>query len=581
MNGDCFGQLSCSSYLSSNFYQNIEIGSLTFSNYKSLLSDESIYPLNYSIRPYKYFFATDDAYNKFNGRQELNFNLLTSTEVRYHLASKASQRLQLCHNQILSSNSYLDLMTDFVSTKGYYPNQKMNLKYFRPEIEKSFLKNLYTIKIGYEIFSMSKAENGGLKDVNAFITNRTNDERTIAVRMNNSFSEAISHSMLIFQEVMIPNSSSDSIDKISKFSWKNLTKYNRSTRKFFTDRIYSELFSNTFFDTSSTHDSIFKNELVNHSTMEYYLNPILNCKADAQEVYLILDANFQLKEARLNSKQTPVFRSIQLHPGLALRTKKLSSRAYLISSFYTKPGQGIGVGADGEIRFESSVYAFSLATKDSIPPLFYFHTYSNHFVWEKNFTSIRHYSAELDYQKFWKKWQISAAVNFHHWKNHHFLNSMSEPEVYPESLFSSETFVRIQYFFNKWKLISESHIQNSNRRHIVRQPEFIQNLQVFICDSVFKSKALLQTGPYVRYVSGYILPSFNPALQEFYNGQEIKTKGFYQLSFSAQLKIKEAEIYFVLEHLNAGWNSRNYFYAVDYPLPGRIIKFGIKWLLND
>lgn len=45
--------------------------------------------------------------------------------------------------------------------------------------------------------------------------------------------------------------------------------------------------------------------------------------------------------------------------------------------------------------------------------------------------------------------------------------------------------------------------------------------------------------------------------------------------------IHGAQFYLTADHLNAGWGKRNYFYAADYPLPGRMLRFGIRWSLED
>jgi hypothetical protein len=82
-------------------------------------------------------------------------------------------------------------------------------------------------------------------------------------------------------------------------------------------------------------------------------------------------------------------------------------------------------------------------------------------------------------------------------------------------------------------------------------------------------------------VSDYTQPSFNPALQEFYNGAKVKYGSFYQLNFSVLMIIHGAQFYLTADHLNAGWGKRNYFYAADYPLPGRMLRFGIRWSLED
>lgn len=573
----CLGQGNLNSFFSDNNFENREEGLLTFPAFIKWISD-SILSKEDLLQTDKFYFRTSD---KVTETEDFNTESVNQTKIGYQLASKTSQRLQLEHHQLLSSRSSLNLMADFGSTKGFYPNQEKKIKLFHPGIQMSFFNDNYNVKFGYQYHSLKEAENGGLKDANLFIADQFNDERTVPVRMTNASSEKISKSLLINQQVKIRNGLNGSNDSASRFIWKNSTSYNRLKKKFYTDHIYSELFANVFLDTNYTKDSVIINQLANYSKMEIGLNPLLNSGADEHELYLMFDANFQITQYRLNRIKYPDFSSVQLYPGLAIRANRFSSRVYFISTFYKRLNNGYGIGADGDIKFFSSSLSFSFSTLDSCPPLFFFHTYSNHFIWDRNYASIRNHSVKVVYQKTWNQLLASAGISYQNWKNHHFLNSNSEPEVYKIVISMTEVNLNLQYKLRYWRITSDSRVQNSDHKEIIRKPGYVQYLQALISDSVFKSKAFLQAGPGVRYVSSYLLPSYNPALQEFYNGQQIMSKAFYQLNFSVQLTISQADIYLAAEHINAGWGNRNYFYAVDYPLPGRIIKFGIKWLLND
>lgn len=509
---------------------------------------------------------------------EMSFN--NSTFLSYQLASKTSQRLQLLHQQAISVNSNLGVLADIGTTKGYYPFQAESFKFFNPSFEKNFFKGKYLVMLNYKSLSWKKQENGGLKDADGFTANKTNDSRTIPVKMNDAFSEFNSKSFFIEQQFRIPKSLSDSGITTDKFSLRNVTFRNRCKKEFSADGIYSELFMNTYLDTNSTKDSVMVSELLNQTKAEYNLSSFFNFDSDKREVHLTIDANFHLLESESNGNSLPVFRVFQFEPGLSFRTDRLNAHIFFTSKFYNSLNTGYGGGTDVVFNLPSSVFSLSILSQDSCPPLFYFHTYSNHFIWERSYQSIRDYAVQLNYKKIWNKWMISSGIKMQHWKNHHYLNSDSAPEVFQESISLIRAAVHVEYNLKHWKLNSEIKMQNSDQNNLLRQPGIVQIFQVFFGDSIFKSKAMLQTGPGVRYVSGFILPSFNPALQQNFNGREVKSKGFYQLNYSTYLTLDKAEIYFSAEHLNAGWGSRNYFYAVDYPLPGLVLKFGVKWLLE-
>jgi hypothetical protein len=515
--------------------------------------------------------------------ENLNPNLSpdNTTLLWYQLASKNSQRLHLLHRQAISSKSKLKIAADFGSTKGYYPFQSQNFKYFNPQIEQSFFKERYFVQLGYEAVTLKRDENGGLKDSNGFISNTTTDVKTVAVRMNDAFSEFHLKSFKLEQRFRVPLALSDSGPTTDRFTFSNITFLNRGKERFTTGRNYNDLFMNSFLDTSSTKDSVQLSEIINQTSAEYNINSWFDIRSEKREIYLLLDGTFQLTETLRNGKPIPLFRIFHLEPGLGWRTDKINARIYVNTALGSRLNFGLGGGADIGINLQSSLLSFSVSLQDSCPPLFYFHTYSNHFIWERDYQTIRDFMVHLNYQKDYSRLKLISGIRAHHWKNHHYLNSDSEPEVFQDAISQIQFSAGVKYQLRNWRINAETKVQHSSHTELIRQPGIVQLIELFFEDSVFRAKAWFKTGPGFRYVSGYTLPAFNPALQEFYIKGENSSKGFFQLHYYAQLTIKQSEIYFAVEHLNAGWGNRNYFYALDYPLAGRMIKFGIRWMLEN
>lgn len=499
--------------------------------------------------------------------------------LRYQFGSKSSQRLKLQHQQPLSSSTGLFLSADVGATKGYYPNQTENLKFFNPEIEQLFFNKKYLMLIGYENIICKRGENGGLTRPEDFIDGKAVDEKTVQVKMNQSFFNTKKNSFYVEQRLRIPEELYDSNDTRIKFELINYTLWRTSKENFNTDRIYNELFVNSYFDTIATRDSMKFFTFLNKTDAAYKV--FSNKDSHRPEIYIAASVALSSSKAEWSMNQMPVFRMIYTEPGILVKSMGIKARAYMVTLHTNRLTDRVGAGAELSYQAENTLFSFSSFIKDSIPPLFFFHTFSNHFIWEKDYQSIRDFTTMLAVRHNWKRINTFLGVRFKQWKNHHYLNFNSEPEVFNKNISLSEAALKIDYREGRWIFHSASQLQHSNQKEIIRQPELVQFFQVLFCDSVFKKNALLKLGPGIRWVSDYTQPSFNPALQEFYNGAKVKYGSFYQLNFSVRMIIHGAQFYLTADHLNAGWGKRNYFYAADYPLPGRMLRFGIRWSLED
>jgi hypothetical protein len=72
-----------------------------------------------------------------------------------------------------------------------------------------------------------------------------------------------------------------------------------------------------------------------------------------------------------------------------------------------------------------------------------------------------------------------------------------------------------------------------------------------------------------------------PATGTFFLQNEKQLGGFPMFGVFADLKIKTATITIRVDHLNAGMGTREYYGAWRYPLQGRSLKIGVRWMLVD
>lgn len=112
---------------------------------------------------------------------------------------------------------------------------------------------------------------------------------------------------------------------------------------------------------------------------------------------------------------------------------------------------------------------------------------------------------------------------------------------------------------------------------ILKLPDFITRNTLYYSDHWFQSALFLQTGFTLNYFTGYEMNAYDPVLAEFYVQNELEIDGFPTVDFFFNGKIKQARIFFKLEHVDALLDGNNHFSAPNYPYRDFAVRFGLVW----
>jgi len=121
----------------------------------------------------------------------------------------------------------------------------------------------------------------------------------------------------------------------------------------------------------------------------------------------------------------------------------------------------------------------------------------------------------------------------------------------------------------------------SGNPNVVDLPQLGGYASIFYKNLLFKKALDLRAGADLAYWSEFYSQGYMPATGVFFQQSIDKTGGFPVVGLFADLTIKSATITFRLDHLNAGMGDRNYYGAWRYPIQGRSLKIGIRWMLKD
>jgi hypothetical protein len=133
-----------------------------------------------------------------------------------------------------------------------------------------------------------------------------------------------------------------------------------------------------------------------------------------------------------------------------------------------------------------------------------------------------------------------------------------------------------------WNWYGELHLQQADGASPVKLPLlFARNRLAF--EGLFFRNLNLSTGIECRYFSPYKAFGYSPVIGQFYLQDSVTVNNRPDISFFAHFRIRSFTGYLRFENLNTADFSnglsfiRNNFSAPHYPMPGLLIRFGIKW----
>ena len=112
---------------------------------------------------------------------------------------------------------------------------------------------------------------------------------------------------------------------------------------------------------------------------------------------------------------------------------------------------------------------------------------------------------------------------------------------------------------------------------VLNVPEFITRNSWYYQDHWFQRALFLQTGLTLKYFTDYHMDAYDPILAEFYVQNVTELGGYPVVDFFFNGRIKQARIFFKLEHVNSLLTENNNFSAPLYPYKDFAVRFGLVW----
>ena len=596
------------------------IGSASISNVFSDRNKHSVFPLMNVFEPYM---GTAENTNYVNTHKPF-------TKLSYSNGGKKDSKeetLEAYHTQNINRYFNFGLKYNLISAKGQYKFQKIVNNAFK--IFTSYEKTNYKLYSNININKIKADENGGIINDSLLIDSTfqfTTDIPTVfgGVDQGRQHDPDVLTTLKNFNFVIVQelNLSQHEMDDTLETSNEErfvpvigyILKYDKSTR-FHRDKnpqagLDEDLYSKINFNPDNTFDSLYFIQISN--TLRFKLENL-----DKKNNYNIcIDLNHERRkysfytslteEANFIGDTLTEFRFINHNywNGFLNRTQLQSNTSVAfniygsksdISSLNARAKYFIGGynAADYSLETEyllllkkkknASTLLLSLKHAGETPDYLLQTYYSNYFIWNNDFESIKR--TELSIRFTASSAKFETGIDYHLLSNYIYFDTLAIPSQYEKNL--SVVSFQLTKSLELWKIQSLNKIvcQFVNNSNYLSLPEIMAYNSTFIKHKInFKLTGggfLAMLGFDVFYNSKYFSNAYNPALGVFHQQNEKELGNYPYLDVFLNIRLKRTRFFLKYEHVNSDWLNKNYFLVLHYPRNEAMFKVGLSWTFYD
>ncbi len=450
---------------------------------------------------------------------------------------------------------------------GKIPHQENRFHYLYAST--NYQGNQYQLWANYYYSRIKTKENGGVSNP-SFLTDSLfpyENAQVFLTQAGNRYT--IQHASI---QQLFTFSKADSTSHQYRFWWIQKVSFDRA-KKIYTDVMPNiSFYRNIYYDSLKTYDSLFY-EQQRYSVGLLFANSVIN------------GTGFQFLINNLQQK-TYTYQHLSLQSGWSADinfTKQFDKQTLLFDASYGFYGY-LNKAFKGQIMSLRKVQMFkqwnswitSVMIEKKETDIFLQQFYTNHFRWNKNISYTTQYTAEtyVTHRNNTLKLFVRRINNFVC-----FDTTIQPVVVSSANIAGSELskLFQIRNVFTYHKILAQWH-NNSN----IHLPWLSAYHSLYIQQKFFKKILTIQLGADVWYHSTYSVLSYSPVLNTFYQSNNSAEAGFYPVcSVFLNASLKRARFFVKIDHLNHQWNKANFFLINKYPLPPRMLKFGIFWNFYD
>ena len=205
------------------------------------------------------------------------------------------------------------------------------------------------------------------------------------------------------------------------------------------------------------------------------------------------------------------------------------------------------------------------------------HLYTNHFVWNNNFSKIS--TTKVEAELAIPRWKFDASFGYALLGNNIYYDNQGivRQNSTPMSVMSAT----LRKDFTLWKFHFDNRLlfQVSSDEKVMPLPMLALNLRYYLEFDVVKNAMKMQIGAHGTFTTKWYAPGYNPVLGVFHNQHERKYGNCPYIDAFVNIQWKRVSLFVKAVNVNMGWPNKkaDYFSADGYIYTQRAFKFGISW----
>lgn len=504
-----------------------------------------------------------------------------TTLLDYHIGSKKEQHLMINHRQQLSSHWLAGIDFGAASSPGDFARQLKTSRNFRLWTTWAAPSRHYRFYVAFASNRIRNQENGGLASDSVFENASSLNTRTLPIRLSDASISLKTRDYVFNHELNLSRLFRKSIapDSLCSFTDNSIIlshsfHYLRKAVLFEAYRPDSGYFDTCFLDSLTTQDSLFLGQFINEFILSYHWK-----KSNRHSIRVSAGAEAEFVNYFITGSDSSYERISPLVTlewnfpgGFAVLNVKKEMEGDFSGSYFAS--------LCAKYHYNAAVqFGAQLASGKSPHALRDIYYHSNHFSWRNSFGLYEQQSLKAGI--YWNRYRFSLETENYLTRNEIFYREDLLPQTYGKDLFYGRVIIKSELHFGKFGILERIESGYSGNENVVRLPAFGLFGGFFYRNQLFKNALGFRAGIDGSWYSTYKGYGYMPATGVFYLQEQKKTGGYFMCGAFINLKIKTADIFIRIDHLNAGFGTRDYYGAVGYPLAGRTLKIGIRWMLTN
>ena len=524
---------------------------------------------NYQRNYYSaYFFKPSELYF-YNTR-------IPYTNIFFVFGAKQEQYFKLVFSYNVNKNWNVTANFSRIKSNGFY--QKLRTDHTSLFLSTNYRTsdNRYMLLGGGGFNTLKNEENGGMVSDTNFFNGSSDYSPSFADANNYRFNKNI----FLKQYLHIGHKVNDSAPIIPSSMLILASQFDGLAQRYRDANIPKYYYDNYYYDTLKSHDSVYTMKIEN----ELAGNRVDNLKR--RGIFDMIGAGAGLKhqyikvrDRRMDSLINNILISAELN-NLYSKNRlwwKLKS-SYGLEGYNKEDYQlcaSITKGWKDSLSKVSLVYQ----QKAYAPDFMYTIYHSNHFEWIQSLgkTTEQSIAAGL----FMDRYDLAFGADLTNFRNVVYFDTVAIARQYGGNVQVISLSLKKNFSFFNWHLNNKIEYQQVPDSSVIRVPQWILQHALYYENDLFKKALRLQVGFQAFYNTAYYANAYMPATGQFYL-QNKNTYGNYPvIDFFLNLKIKVVNIFFKIDHLNAGFSGNTYMLTPHYILNQRSFKFGVSWKFWD